>query len=137
MPRLLRGLRVLRVKSIRHFTTKNTSEARGPDYDSDKGCSMKIKYLGHAAFVLTSRAGTRVVLDPNPAGAYDGAVGSPPINETAEIVLVSHDHPDHGYAKGVKGRPNVKKLGQEVEVSTETLPPEAEVWALKHPTEEG
>lgn len=68
---------------------------------------MKIKYLGHAAFVLTSKAGTRIVLDPYQAGAYDGAVGYPPINETAEIVLLSHDHPDHGYAKAVKGKPQV------------------------------
>ncbi len=68
---------------------------------------MKIKYLGHAAFALTSRGGTRVVLDPFEAGAYDGAVGYPPINETAEIVLLSHTHPDHGYAEAVKGNPKV------------------------------
>jgi len=65
---------------------------------------MKIKYLGHAAFVLTSQGGTRIVLDPYEAGAYGGAVGYPPIDETAEIVLLSHDHPDHGYAQAVKGR---------------------------------
>ena len=68
---------------------------------------MKIKYLGHAAFVLTTNEGTRIVLDPYQAGAYNGAVGYPPINETAEIVLLSHDHPDHGYAKAVKGKPQV------------------------------
>lgn len=68
---------------------------------------MKIKYLGHSAFVLTSKAGTRIVFDPYQAGAYDGAVGYPPINETAEIVLLSHDHPDHGYAKAVQGKPQV------------------------------
>jgi len=68
---------------------------------------MRIKYLGHAAFVLTSEGGTRIVLDPFEAGAYDGAVGYPPINETADIVLLSHAHPDHGYAKAVKGKPKV------------------------------
>jgi len=68
---------------------------------------MKIKYLGHSAFVLTTNEGTRIVLDPYQAGAYDGAVGYPPITETAEIVLLSHDHPDHGYAKAVKGKPQV------------------------------
>lgn len=68
---------------------------------------MRIKYLGHSAFVLTTNDGTRIVLDPYQAGAYDGAVGYPPINETAEIVLLSHDHPDHGYAKAVKGKPQV------------------------------
>jgi L-ascorbate metabolism protein UlaG (beta-lactamase superfamily) len=68
---------------------------------------MKIKYLGHAAFVLTSKAGTRVVLDPFEAGAYDGAMGYPPIDETAEVVLLSHDHADHGYVEAVRGNPKV------------------------------
>lgn len=68
---------------------------------------MKIKYLGHSAFVLTTNEGTRIVLDPYQAGAYDGAVGYPPINETAEIVLLSHNHPDHNYAKAVTGKPQV------------------------------
>jgi L-ascorbate metabolism protein UlaG (beta-lactamase superfamily) len=68
---------------------------------------MKIKYLGHAAFAFTSEGGTRIVLDPFEAGAYGGAVGYPPIKETAEIVLLSHDHPDHGYAQAVEGDPQV------------------------------
>jgi len=68
---------------------------------------MRIKYLGHSAFALTSQGGTRIVLDPFEAGAYDGAVGYPPISETAEIVVLSHDHPDHGYAEAVKGDPDV------------------------------
>jgi len=68
---------------------------------------MKIKYLGHASFALASQGGTRIVLDPFEAGAYDGAVGYPPINETAEIVLRSHDHADHGYVEAVRGNPKV------------------------------
>jgi len=72
---------------------------------------MKIKYLGHAAFVLTTQGGTRIVLDPFDAGAYDGAIGYPPISETAEIVLLSHDHPDHGYAEAIKGSPTVISSG--------------------------
>jgi L-ascorbate metabolism protein UlaG (beta-lactamase superfamily) len=68
---------------------------------------MKIKYLGHSAFLLTSQKGTKVVLDPFQAGAYGGAVGYPAINETADAVLLSHDHPDHSYAKAVKGNPRV------------------------------
>jgi L-ascorbate metabolism protein UlaG (beta-lactamase superfamily) len=68
---------------------------------------MRIKYLGHSAFLLTSEDGTRVVLDPYKAGAYDGALGYPAIDETAEIVLRSHSHEDHGYAEAVKGNPEV------------------------------
>ncbi len=68
---------------------------------------MKIKYLGHSAFALTSQGGTRIVLDPFDPGAYDGAISYPPVNETAEIVLLSHGHADHGYAEAVKGNPKV------------------------------
>ncbi len=68
---------------------------------------MKIKYLGHSAFALTSEGGTRIVLDPFDTGAYDGAIGYPPVNEIAEIVLVSHSHADHAFAEAVKGNPKV------------------------------
>lgn len=70
---------------------------------------MKIKYLGHAAFVVTSKAGTRIALDPYEAGAYGGALAYPPIDETADIVLISHDHPDHGYVSALRGNPTVIK----------------------------
>jgi len=62
---------------------------------------MKIKWLGHAAFVLTSDAGTRVLTDPYKSGAFDGAVGYGPITERVDIVTVSHDHDDHNCREGL------------------------------------
>jgi len=62
---------------------------------------MKIKWLGHAAFVLTSDAGTKVLTDPYKSGAFDGAVGYGPITETVDVVTVSHDHDDHNGLDGL------------------------------------
>ncbi len=56
---------------------------------------MKIKWLGHSAFVLTSEKGKKVLTDPYESGSYGGAVGYKPITEEADIVTVSHAHEDH------------------------------------------
>ena len=64
---------------------------------------MKIKYIGHSAFLLTTGDGTRIVTDPYEPGSYDGGVKYRPIGEEADVVLVSHGHPDHNYPAGVPG----------------------------------
>ena len=58
---------------------------------------MTITYHGHSSFKLKGKRGM-VVTDP-----YDSYVGFnlPPI--TADIVTISHDHPDHNAASKVKG----------------------------------
>jgi L-ascorbate metabolism protein UlaG (beta-lactamase superfamily) len=72
---------------------------------------MKIKYLAHAAFLITSDNGTRIVTDPyeTSGGLKHGA-----IQETADIVTVSHDHGDHNNVSAVKGNPKVVRGAAEV-----------------------
>ncbi|MFZ1948121.1 MAG: MBL fold metallo-hydrolase [bacterium] len=73
---------------------------------------MRIKWLGHAAFVLTSQAGTRVLTDPYRSGAFGGAVGYRPIGERVDVVTVSHDHEDHNCLDGLpEGYQTVTKPG--------------------------
>lgn len=62
---------------------------------------MKIKYLGHATFLLTSDAGTRLLTDPYKSGCFNGAVGYKPITEKVDIVTASHDHEDHFCVDGL------------------------------------
>lgn len=64
---------------------------------------MKLTYLAHACFLVTASDGTKIVLDPYESGGFGGGIGYAPVGETADIVLVSHDHADHGHVKGVKG----------------------------------
>ena len=67
---------------------------------------MKLRWLGHSAWLLTVDDGTKIVFDPFEAGCYDGGIAYPPINEAADIVLMSHTgHPDHGGAGAIKGNP--------------------------------
>lgn len=67
---------------------------------------MKLKWLGHSAWILTTDEGTKVAFDPFEAGAYDGGIGYPPIAEAADVLLMSHTgHPDHGYAAAIGGSP--------------------------------
>jgi len=66
---------------------------------------MKVKWLGHACFLLTSDSGLRIITDPYTTGAF-GLEYAPPA-ETADIVTVSHDHADHNNVAAVKGNPQV------------------------------
>ncbi len=58
---------------------------------------MKIKWLGHSAFLLTSESGVRILTDPYESGGYEGKVGYKPIKEKVDIVTASHSHEDHYY----------------------------------------
>ena len=68
---------------------------------------MKIKLLGHAAFLITTADGTKIVTDPYEPGGFGGAIGYGPLREPADIVVVSHEHADHNYVKMVAGNPIV------------------------------
>lgn len=63
---------------------------------------MEIKYLGHASFLLTTKAAA-VVIDP-----FDPKmVGFAYPKVSADIVLVTHQHPDHNHVAAVGGNPFV------------------------------
>jgi L-ascorbate metabolism protein UlaG (beta-lactamase superfamily) len=73
---------------------------------------MKLKWLGHSAFILTSDSGTKVLTDPYESGSYDGAVGYGPITERVDVVTVSHAHPDHYCEDGLpRGFQCIKEPG--------------------------
>jgi len=68
---------------------------------------MKIQWLGHAAFTITTKDGKTLITDPYQSGAYGGALGYPPIKVSADVVTVSHQHEDHNHTKSLPGRPQV------------------------------
>lgn len=81
---------------------------------------MKITYLGHAAFLLTTNAGTRIVTDPFDPQTYPDSLLYRPFDETADVVTMSHDHGDHAATHLVGGSPiiikgNGKFVANEVE----------------------
>jgi len=67
---------------------------------------MKIQWLGHACFLITSKDGLRVITDPYAVG---GGINYSPIKKTADVVVVSHDHGDHSSVSTVQGKPEVIK----------------------------
>lgn len=72
---------------------------------------MKIKWFGQSAFVITADNGTKIITDP-----YTPSESIPyeEINESADIVTVSHAHRDHSNVAAVKGSPTVVKESKEV-----------------------
>ncbi|MDP2920398.1 MAG: MBL fold metallo-hydrolase [Dehalococcoidia bacterium] len=67
---------------------------------------MKVKWLGHASFLITSGTGTRIITDPYTAG---GPLKYAEIKEAADVVTVSHEHFDHNNIASVAGKPEVFK----------------------------
>ena len=68
---------------------------------------MRIKWLGHAAFLLTAADGTSIITDPYIPGSFSGAIRYHPIRETADAVTVSHHHQDHDGVSHLSGKPKV------------------------------
>jgi len=67
---------------------------------------MKVKWLGHASFLITSEEGTGIITDPYATGM---GISYGDIKENADIVTVSHEHGDHNNAAAVSGNPEVVK----------------------------
>lgn len=68
---------------------------------------MKIKWNGHASFTITAADGTVIVTDPYDPAAYGGVLKYDQVSDQADAVLVSHEHGDHNYVKGLPGTPTV------------------------------
>lgn len=51
---------------------------------------MKLYYLGHSSFLIESRKGYRIAIDP-----YHLKVSKTYPEVSAELVLITHEHPDH------------------------------------------
>jgi L-ascorbate metabolism protein UlaG (beta-lactamase superfamily) len=71
---------------------------------------MKIKWLGHSCFLITSSKGTRIITDPF---AVDKATTYKEVTLEADIVTSSHDHFDHNHVGPIRGNPVILKDGGE------------------------
>jgi L-ascorbate metabolism protein UlaG (beta-lactamase superfamily) len=68
---------------------------------------MRLKWLGHSAFLLTASDGTRIITDPYVPGSFSGQLQYGPIREKAHAVFVSHHHHDHDGTAKLPGEPAV------------------------------
>jgi L-ascorbate metabolism protein UlaG (beta-lactamase superfamily) len=70
---------------------------------------MKIRWLGHSAFLITADDGTKIITDPygNFPDLHYAQIEGP-----ADVVVVSHKHGDHFGAK-VRGNPRLVSGGGE------------------------
>jgi L-ascorbate metabolism protein UlaG (beta-lactamase superfamily) len=63
--------------------------------------------LGHSCFLIESAAGTRLIIDPYLSGSYNGGMAYRPVAESADAVVVTHQHQDHNAVQEVLGDPRV------------------------------
>ena len=63
-----------------------------------------IRWLGQACFLITTLAGTHILIDPpHPQVGYHIVAGTIP----AQVVFVSHEHPDHNFVEAAMDNPTV------------------------------
>jgi len=63
----------------------------------------RLEWFGQSCFLLETPAGTRIVMDPLAA-----SVGFPlPENLEADVVTVSHEHPEHNNIELARGKPKI------------------------------
>lgn len=67
--------------------------------ETEGGIKLKIRWLGHSCFYITSDNGTRILTDP-----FAESVGYRLPDVEADIVTVSHNHYDHNNTRIVKGQ---------------------------------
>jgi L-ascorbate metabolism protein UlaG (beta-lactamase superfamily) len=70
---------------------------------------MKIRWNGHSSFTITASDNTVLVTDPYDPNGYGGVLKYDQVRDRADGVLVSHNHADHNYVKGLTGSPKVVK----------------------------
>ena len=64
---------------------------------------MRIEFLGHAAFLITSKDGLEILIDPYESGGFGGRVGYAPICCAPDLVVITHDHLDHCHTTSLRG----------------------------------
>ncbi len=66
----------------------------------------KIQFLAHSTFLITSGSGLKILTDP-----YEvySSLKYAPVNVSADIVTISHDHQDHNNAAAIGGQPAIVK----------------------------
>ena len=67
---------------------------------------MRVKWLGHACFLITADSGFKIVTDPYEEG-FRGIINYGPVKESPDIVTISHQHGDHNYTGDLQGSPEV------------------------------
>jgi len=71
---------------------------------------MRIKWLGHASVLITSDSGIKIITDPFEPGYHappGGTLAYSNIEESADIVAVTHEHSDHNNVAAVQGNPEI------------------------------
>ena len=68
---------------------------------------VTLQYIGNACVLITAPDGTRIVSDPYDNYSRPSQLTRLPSDLEADAVTISHAHPDHNNAKGVKGASQV------------------------------
>ncbi len=58
---------------------------------------VRVEWIGHAAVLVDSAEGPRVLFDPYESGGFEGRIRYEPIEIRPDIVAITHFHADHAH----------------------------------------
>lgn len=70
---------------------------------------MKVKWLGHACFLITAESGLKIVTDPYEAD-FGGRIRYGPVSEAPDIVTISHQDAAHNHTADLRGNPDIVQV---------------------------
>jgi L-ascorbate metabolism protein UlaG (beta-lactamase superfamily) len=78
--------------------------AAEPEKPATSGKQISVRWFGQSFFQLTTSAGTRIAFDPHAIEQY----GRPVVE--ADLVLITHPHPDHTRLESIANRAKAKVI---------------------------
>jgi L-ascorbate metabolism protein UlaG (beta-lactamase superfamily) len=73
----------------------------------EEAFAVRLTYYAHSSFLLEAADGTRVIIDAYRTGCFGNSFRYDPIDETADVVVATHTHDDHGATDTIPGHPQV------------------------------
>ncbi|PNR91554.1 MULTISPECIES: MBL fold metallo-hydrolase [unclassified Petrotoga] len=78
---------------------------------------MRIKWLGHSCVLITTENNKKILIDPFKSNAtmkmWPMRMKYEPVNEEADILLITHNHPDHNNLEAAKNpKVIIREAGQ-------------------------
>lgn len=82
-----------------------------------------VTWMGHAAVLVETRDGRRVLFDPYAPGDFDGAIAHAPVPGPVDIVAMTHFHSDHCHLDPRLGAPLVADGAKQLDgIATVAVP---------------
>lgn len=92
---------------------------------------MKLEYFGHSCLGIGTKEGLKLLMDPYEPFGFGGRLAYSAVPGTWDLILISHEHADHGHVSESMGSPTVARSSGSFRGLEVTM------WNARHGTAQG